>query len=120
LKGCFDDILVADDQDGLEGRSGLAAIAGDEVHLAVVRSRKRQVRGRKASIQQPLAHGLGRCRDASYGVGRVGLNELLEDLVRELLGLGVERRLRLGEERRSRKRGEEERGGEKSGCESHA
>ena len=71
-----------------------------------------EVGGGKSGVEQALAHGLGGGGDAAHRIGGVDLDELLEDVVGELPGGGIERLLR-GQIRAEGREGE--RGGQKRG-----
>ncbi len=110
--GRFDDVEMADDEERREGTAGSAAIMDDKVHLARVGTGEDKVGGRKAGVEEALAHGLSGGGDAANGIGGVNLDELLEDVVGELPGGGIERLL--GGQMRAEGR-DGERGGQKGG-----
>ena len=56
----------------------------DKVFLAIIRANHLDIRCWKASRAQMLRHGLRRGGYISNRVCRIDLNELLEDIVREL------------------------------------
>ena len=68
-----------------------------------------EVGGGEAGVEQALAHGLGGGGDGADGVRGVDLDELLEDVVRELAGGGIERLL--GVQGGGKEGGEQELGG---------
>ena len=74
----FDDVEMADEQDGL--LAACAVVAHDEVLLAVVGAEQLHVRGGKAGVEETLLHGFGRGGDAADRVGGVDLDELAEDI----------------------------------------
>src|ERR1700690_2867876 len=83
LAARFDDVEMADEQQGfLRAR---AVNARDQVAFAVVRSEHLHVACRKTGIEQALGHGPGSNRGAADRIGRVDLNQLLEDVARKLL-----------------------------------
>ena len=91
---CFDDIEMADEQDGLFAAG--AVIADDQILLAVVGAEQLHVRGGKAGVEESLLHGFGCCGDAADRVGGVDLDELAKDVdclfVVGVSGLGADER----------------------------
>ena len=92
---CFDDIQVADEQNGLFATGPV--IAHNKILLAIIGAEQLHVRCREAGGKESLLHGLRGIGNAAYGVGRVDVNELAEDIDR-LFVVGVSS-LRAGERR---------------------
>src|SRR5262249_12003925 len=77
----LDDVEMGDEEERL-ARAG-AAIAGDQIVLARVRAAHLDVRRRESGGLQPRGHRFrGFCDVARGRIGRVDLNELLENLPR--------------------------------------
>jgi hypothetical protein len=62
-----------------------APVARHHVPLAIVRPENHHVRGRKARLAEALCHRLSSRRRASVRILGVGLDQLLENVVRALL-----------------------------------
>src|SRR5882724_158177 len=61
----------------------------DNIFLAVVRADDLDIAVRETSVTESLRHRLGCGRNAADRVSGVDLNELFEDVVRQLAGGGV-------------------------------
>src|SRR6185436_10220506 len=83
----FDDVEMTDQQHRAFATGALQA--RDEILLAPARPDDVHVLGGETSVEQPLRHGFGGWRRAQAGLGGLDLDELLEQVARELMRILV-------------------------------
>ena len=101
----LDNIEMTDQQDGFLRAAPVEAY--DQIFLAIIGTENVKVALDKSRIAETLSHGLGGDGYAAYGVGGIDLNQLLEDVVRELFCGIVNLRLRRPSENQEKQKKEE-------------